>query len=69
MTIKLLLKLILLSIIMLSVGYGISETRLKDKYFNKDEIIEAHGSFDERINLIDERISVMEDSTKSGKAH
>lgn len=67
MNIKLLLKLILLSILMLSFGYGVSETRIQERYFNKKDIMESHGSFDERLNMAEERISVVEDSTKSGR--
>ncbi len=59
-------KFILLSIFIFTLGFLIAFYLIKDNLFSKKEIMEAHGSFDERINLIDERVAVIEDATKSG---
>lgn len=67
MNIKTLIKLLLLTVVVFTIGYAMAYYQLQDRFFTKEEIIEAHGSFDERINIIDERTSVLEDSTKRVK--
>lgn len=61
------LKILLFALVMFVIGEGVILWQIGKLYFTKQEIMDAHGSFDERLNLIDERVAVLEDSTKSGE--
>ncbi len=57
--------LIILGLLQVGLGYYLGTRDLGDRFFSKTEITESLGSFDERINLLEEKVAELTESTTS----